>query len=157
MTNKEHWMRSYYSKRAPRKVRGSHLVAYFGLKEAINSVLCGSPLNIRDSFGRTPLSYAANEGHMETVKLLLMEDSIKINSKNYIGQTELWAAAGSGHEEVVKLLLAADGIDVNLKDKYGRKALFVAAKSGQEEVVKLLLAADDIDINSARILMDGQH
>ena len=57
-----------------------------------------------DEYGQTPLSWAAQNGHTEVVKLLLdVKANIKAEDKS--GQTPLSLAAQNGHTEVVKLLL----------------------------------------------------
>jgi ankyrin repeat protein len=56
-------------------------------------------------YGRTPLSWAAGQGHEEVVKLLLQTGKVDVDSKDTeYGRTPLSWAAEEGHEEVVKLL-----------------------------------------------------
>jgi hypothetical protein len=58
--------------RVPRKIIGVHLGAYFGLREAVIALLeNGHEPDSKDTFARTPLSYAAENGHRAVVKLLL--------------------------------------------------------------------------------------
>ncbi|KFY30094.1 hypothetical protein V493_02139 [Pseudogymnoascus sp. VKM F-4281 (FW-2241)] len=65
---------SGYSQRFARQMTGLHLAAYFGLKDAVNSSLeIGLAANLKDSYGRTPLSWAAKKGHEAVVKLLLLD------------------------------------------------------------------------------------
>ena len=132
-----------------KQMTGLHLAAYFGIQEAAHILLQRwQDVDLSDGYGRTPLSYAAENGHEAVVRLLL-DKGADIESKNYNGgRTPLWWAAGKGHEAVVKLLLGADGIDVNLKGDNGETALSSAAEKGHEAVVKLLLGADGIDMNS---------
>ena len=102
---------------------------------------------------KTPLSWAAENGH-ETVVKLLVEAEADIESKdvtydrtplswaaeNY-GQTPLWWAAKNGHEAVVKLLVEAKA-NIESKDStYGETPLLWAARSGHKAVVKLLVEA----------------
>ncbi|EHA25939.1 hypothetical protein ASPNIDRAFT_130463, partial [Aspergillus niger ATCC 1015] len=58
-------------------------------------------INIKDSRGRTPLSWAARDGHEAVVKLLLQTKKVDINSKDSDGWTPLSLAAEYGHEAVV--------------------------------------------------------
>ncbi|KAI9771530.1 MAG: hypothetical protein M1840_002150 [Geoglossum simile] len=142
---------SGYSQRVPRQMTGVHVAAYFGLVGTIMGLLNnGHNPGLQDSYGRTPLSWAAQSGHEAVVKLLLATEKVDVDSKdsNY-GQTPLSWAAGSAHEAVVKLLLATEKVDVDSKDSnYGRTPLSWAAGNGHEAVVKLLLATEKVDVDS---------
>ena len=57
-----------YSQRGPKQMTGLHLAAYFGVNEAANTLLThGQSADLKDSYGRTPLSYAAAYGHEAVV------------------------------------------------------------------------------------------
>ena len=90
-------------------------------------------------YGRTPLSWAAENGHEVVVKLLL-EQGAELESKDTrYGRTPLSWAAENGHEAVVKLLLE-QGAQLESKDtQYGRTPLLWAAGNGHEGMVQLLL------------------
>ena len=50
----------------------THLAAYFGLRDIIMALLKnGHDPDVKDGYGRTPLSQAAREGHEAVVKLLV--------------------------------------------------------------------------------------
>jgi len=107
---------SKYSQDVPRQITGPHLAAYFGLKEAMITLLeNGHDLNSKDDYGQTPLSWAAEKGHAAVV-MLLLEKGVKLETKDKNGQTPLSWAAEKGHEAVVKLLLEK-GAELESKDK----------------------------------------
>jgi ankyrin repeat protein len=113
--------------------------------------------NVKDGYGRAPLSWAAENGDEAVMKLLLAKEGVDPDSKDKDGQTPLSWAAVNGHEAVVELLLAKDGVYPDFKDEYGRTPLSWAAgsslwpaKKGQEAVVQL--ATDGVDPDSR----DGQ-
>jgi ankyrin repeat protein len=72
---------------------GIHVAAYFGLVGTMIGLLKnGYNPDPRDSYGRTPLSWAAGEGREAVVKLLLVKDGVDINPKDSNGRTECWRA-----------------------------------------------------------------
>src|SRR5947209_6695120 len=98
-----------------------HLVAYFGLIHLIGKASQRTvDDNSKDSDGRTPLSWAASEGHEKMVGLLLDREGINPNSKDNNGRMPLTWAANNGRESVVRLLLDRDGVNPDSKDRYGR-------------------------------------
>jgi ankyrin repeat protein len=135
-----------YSQEIPRQMTGLHLAAYFGLDNAVQVLGSNSP-DQKDSYRRTPLSYAAKGGHEEVVKLLLATGQVDINTKDEDGWTPLSRAAWEGYKEVVNLLFITGQVDINAKDKYGWTLLSRAAWEGHEEAVKLLLATGQVDFN----------
>jgi len=110
----------------------------------LKSILGKSPLSSAarkgSEAGRTALSWAAEIGQEEVMKLLLLHKDVDVSSEDRYGRTPLlWAAAG-GHEAVVKLLLTRDNIDVSSKDGLGRTPLLWARLGRHMAVVELLLA-----------------
>jgi ankyrin repeat protein len=95
-----------YSQRVPRRITGPHSAAYFGLNEAMITLLeNGHDLNSKDSNGWTPLLWARKKGHEAVVRLLL-EKGAELETKTYYSWTPLLLyAASRGREAAVKLLL----------------------------------------------------
>ncbi|KAL8367273.1 hypothetical protein RB599_010322 [Gaeumannomyces hyphopodioides] len=110
----------------------------------------GTEIDIRDREGRTPLWWAARNGHEAVVKQLLATGKVDVESKDGMwGRTPLSWAALHGHEAVVKLLLATRKVDVDSKDGVrGQTPLSLAAENGHEVVVELLLATSKVDVDS---------
>ncbi|KAK4444707.1 hypothetical protein QBC34DRAFT_414527 [Podospora aff. communis PSN243] len=115
------------------------IASCLGLDSVVGELLeTTTQLEMRDSeYGRTPLLWAAMEGHEAVVKLLL-EKNADIEAKDNDGGTPLLWAAMEGHEAVVKLLLEKNA-DIEAKDGDGRTPLLLAAEEDDGCVVKLLL------------------
>ncbi|KFZ00163.1 hypothetical protein V500_01159 [Pseudogymnoascus sp. VKM F-4518 (FW-2643)] len=129
---------SGYSQRYPRQMTGLHLAAYFGVEIPVNVFHeIGLTAHLQDSYGRTPLSWAAEKGR-ESVVQLLLEKGAKVDTKDSNSRTPLSWAAQNGHKAVVQLLLRK-GAQMDTKDSYGRTPLSWAAVKGRDAVVQLLL------------------
>ena len=97
-----------------------------------------------NSFGRTPLQHAAEEGNFEVVKFLLINGAVANDvPAKWGGGTALQLAAISGYIGIVSLLLD-NGADINAPPSGvdGRTALEGAAEWGRLDMVKFLLDSD---------------
>ena len=77
-------------------------------------------VNIRDSYGRTPLHVAVEGNHSEIVAVLLKQPSILVNAQDRDRSTALHAASKYSKESL-RLLLKDPAIDTSVKNVYGKK------------------------------------
>ena len=125
-----------------------HVVSQYQLQGLLRIILqradqVGANMDAKNEHGRTPLSYAAENGDMAVVKPLIERHGIIADSKDKHNRTPLSYAAESGHEAVVKLFIARDDDQADSKDDSTRTPLAYAVQSGHEAVVKLLIARGD--------------
>lgn len=104
----------------------------------------GSAPDARDVDGRTALTYAAEEGAVSIVRLLLSAkadvDAFQLSN----GMTPLMFAANSGNTELVELL-TSNGAGVNLTSTWDKMTPLHRAASGSHvAVVKQLLAMGSV-------------
>jgi ankyrin repeat protein len=86
--------------------------------------------------GWTPLHYAATNGHLETMTLLL-DNYAYIDAASPNGTTPLMMAAHYGTPAAVKLLLEA-GADPMLKNQQGLSAIDFAQKASRSDSAELI-------------------
>jgi hypothetical protein len=136
-----------YNSGFPRHMTGLHLAAYFGVDYAAQLLLDNISPNIKDGYGRTPLSYAADKGHYAFIQILL-EARADMELKDRDCRTPLSYSASNGHEDAMKLLLEKGTVDVDSSDTRGRTPLLWAAMNGHKAIVKLLLKTGKADLDS---------
>jgi ankyrin repeat protein len=146
-----------YTQYAIKETAEIHVGAFFGLERVVTTLLNeGYTADSRCSNGQTPLSFAAEKGHEEVVRILLAVTNVNPDSKSYYStydgeRTPLSFAAESGNTEIVKLLLATGCVNINSsasgKFSRGKTPLSFAAGKGHVEVVKQLLTVDLIDVD----------
>ncbi|KAH6981804.1 hypothetical protein BKA56DRAFT_549653 [Ilyonectria sp. MPI-CAGE-AT-0026] len=155
----ERWVRIYgilekYSKDCP--LEGTslvHIMSSYGVVGALGTILertdqIGINIDSKDSYGRTPLIWAAKGGHEAVVRLLLDRGADIEAADEDEGQTPLLWAAEEGYEAVVRLLLDR-GADIEAAaEGEGQTPLLWAAEEGHEAVMQLLLDRD-ADIEAA--------
>ena len=129
-----------YSLEIPKQMTGLHLAAYFGVYEAANILSRHvQSLDMKDSYSRTPLSWAAENGHEAVLKLLLDKGAELETRDTRYSQTPLSWAVQYGREAVVKLLLEK-GAELETRDtEYCQTPLSWAVRYGHGAVVELLL------------------
>ncbi|KAJ5964565.1 uncharacterized protein N7479_004441 [Penicillium vulpinum] len=96
-----------------------------------------------DHHGRVAMHCAAENGHLEAVKLI---GTTGLNISDSMGRTALHWAAGNGHLDVVIFLLNK-GANASALDSFGETPLSKAASMGHESIVQQLLLPQTVKIN----------
>lgn len=102
---------------------------------------------------RTPLSYAAAFGDVDTAELLLRTGRVELNRKDDTGRTPLAWAAENCQSGTIKLLLETEGVDPNIRDYPGGwTPLNLAIVSNWDEsgnaAIGLLVNHEAVDLNA---------
>lgn len=125
-----------------RKWAPIHYAAQFGYKEIIEEMVnAGVDIEVKTSFGLTPLVVASEFGQDQVVDFLLKkgaEKNVQTIAENY-GMNSLHYAAIGNFKEVVFLLLEA-GVDKNKLTKNGYSALDFAARKNHLEILRIFLS-----------------
>ena len=136
------------------------------ITEAIR-LLSGGYVNVneRDEIsGLTALHYAAINGFVPVLKILLQNDAV-VDVRNSENSTPLHLASSLGHLDVIKLLLDSGAV-VNARDNRNMTPLHRAAldtpRDSQIDVITLLLDNDaDIDavdhLNRTSLFISVEH
>lgn len=119
---------------------GVHLTAYFGLTCLMRKLIDNGQLaDCMNVVGKTPLHYAAKNGHAETVKCLLKEYHVDPNMVDGNGSSVLNLAILSGHLPIVRSLLEAKRLDLNIEHLMECGVLVWTALQGYQEILETLL------------------
>ena len=110
-------------------------------------LLLGSDPNIKDSNGWTALHYAAQNGDLESVKILI-DKKANINSFSNNGRTPLHLASKMNRKYIVKYLIEKilekykinSPKYLNAKDEHGCTPSHLAAKEGNIDCLEILLS-----------------
>jgi ankyrin repeat protein len=86
----------------------------------------GTDINLKDEDGRSPVHYAANNGHAEVVRVLI-ECGVDVNLADRNGVAPLHFASVGGFTEIVCFLITS-GADVTKMAKDGHSALSIVSK-----------------------------
>ena len=98
-----------------------------------------------DEYGRTPLSFSAQNGHEGVVRILLERNDVNPNTVGILfHQTPLARGAQDRREGVLKILLERNDVNLGTADEDGRTQLLLATHNGHERIVKLLSERADL-------------
>ena len=114
----------------------------YGHTQVIQLILNACPnlqqlINLARTDGMTSLMLASNNGHTETV-ILLLQSGARVNLQENNGWSSLMLASQNGHTETVSLLLQ-NGAHINMQANDGQSSLMLASQNGHTETVSLLL------------------
>ncbi|KAL3484771.1 purine and uridine phosphorylase [Aspergillus germanicus] len=148
------WFRMYWKAQWRRPTEGFNslmISSYFGIEATVELLLeKGAETESKDKeYGRTPLSWATENGH-ETIVKLLLENGASFDSKDNegwnkrYGRTALALAVEKGHESIVELLLEK-GAAVGTQNREGRTPLFWAVGKGHDSIL------------TPKVIMAGPH
>ncbi|NOY37260.1 MAG: hypothetical protein GXO83_06760 [Chlorobi bacterium] len=114
------------------------IAAYLGLDDEVLRFLNqGAYINTTTMSGNSPLLMASGQGHISTVRILVLNGA-DIEQDNSEGIFPLLQATLSNHIEVAEFLINK-GADVNRQDIRGRTALLVSAAYNYVELTDMLL------------------
>ncbi|KAF8770210.1 Ankyrin-3 like protein [Argiope bruennichi] len=120
------------------KIQALRTAAFKGNLKLVELIF-NSGMDIKFLHDSSALHLAAEEGHVDTVKFLLLKGA-DINSQDCNGDTALHLSSPKGHKEVVHLLIQMKA-DILIKNKSGTFPLEIIIKTGmtnfliKEEVV----------------------
>ena len=108
-----------------------HCASFFGIIEVVTGLIDMGCYDIGggDFSGRTPLAWAAHNGHEEVVKILLGWEEVNPNRSDNDGRILLAFATSKGHKGVVKVLLEQEGVNPAKPDNGGQTPLLHAAST----------------------------
>lgn len=113
-----------------------HDAAQNGNVESVRQLIQDGVDVVDDCYGSTALAWAATNGHLDCVQLIL-DHNADVNHANIFGRTALIEAAYKGHTDCVRVLLARRA-DVNHASNSSNTALDYAERGNHSEIVKLI-------------------
>ncbi|XP_048253953.1 ankyrin repeat domain-containing protein 17-like [Haliotis rufescens] len=134
-----------------------HLACLRGQVEMVKYILSQNILDInsRGQHGRTPLMFAATEGHRDVFDLVMSKGG-DVSAFDGNGNNILHLACVGGNVEIVKYILSQNIADINSKRTNGWTPLMVAAAEGHKDVFDLLVSeggdVSAVDGNGSTIL-----
>ncbi|RSL74450.1 hypothetical protein CEP53_000294 [Fusarium sp. AF-6] len=134
-----------------------HIAACFGIVNLVRTLRPRTEpiVNEQDGWGFTALSWAAKQGHEETVEAILKFTGVDVDIRDTRGRTPISLAARQGHVAIVKMLLDHSA-NPNFRDFEEATPLWHAAKGGHAATVALLIKYG-VDVNVASTPYAERH
>ncbi|KAI8943339.1 hypothetical protein NX059_001356 [Plenodomus lindquistii] len=118
----------------------------------------GISVNVKDSYGRTPLSWAMNGSYgsqnFEIIQMLLKMKDVIVDVEDFYNNTPLCYAIMDKEHEVARRLLATHLANIDTVDALWWRSLDTAIETNQESILRLLLEIPEI--NRSMTLSDGE-
>lgn len=131
------WPKTNVEWRTPQDESPLMMAALKGHTELVRKLIArGADVN---KPGWAPLHYAATNGHLKIMEILLEEHAF-IDAQSPNGTTPLMMAAHYGTPAAVKLLLEA-GADTQMKNELGLSAVDFANRANRKDSADMILAA----------------
>lgn len=129
----------------PTRISAIHMAAYFDLQSVVARLLeLGYAPDVKDSEGRTPLSWTAELGRTGICERLLQLPQVDPDSIDTWGRSPLHYASKSGHTDIVRALVQTGKVQVNRQSTTSsaddKTALTMAVERGHIEIVRILLS-----------------
>ncbi|KAI8720022.1 hypothetical protein NCS52_00446500 [Fusarium sp. LHS14.1] len=140
-----------YSQDVPKLWTATHMMAYFGLHDALKKYALEGEykeVNATDSYGRTPLSWAAAKGRLDVAKQLISLHIADSGLLDREGRAPMWYATRYDRKAVLELLLEdmSSSEDRPLGEQVF-KSVLVAAENGHEKSLEVLLKTKHVEPN----------
>jgi ankyrin repeat protein len=124
--------------------RDTHLASLLVKLDSLDPNTC-------DDQGWTALSYAAGQGDLRIMELLLTRSDLELNVSR---APPIYLAAERGHLEVVRRLVSLQHVDIN-QTYWQKSPLFIAIENGYRRIAKLLLKQGSrLNVNAKTSLGD---
>ena len=149
-----------------------HFAAFYGSLEALQYLLndCHCSLLSVNNLGLTPLMYACEQGHEQTVRYILSHPQVSASLSSYVNMrnhrahgalTSLMYACVANHLSIVRVLctLQHEGevcCDVNLCNATGKTAIMFAGEYEHIEIVRYLVEELRDRVNLYAITTTGE-
>jgi ankyrin repeat protein len=137
-----------YSQEVPRLMTGLHVTAVFGLKTGVDVLIdAGWDPDARNTYGRSPLSFAVEHGHEAIVQAFLHRE-VEPDSRDKNGRTPFSYACQGGFQTIAEALVG-HGANTQLRDDFGRSPISYAVQYGHTAIVKDLIRRGDTQVDRA--------
>jgi ankyrin repeat protein len=129
--------------------------------DSLEDLIRQNPNLEKDGLGEAIILWAAENGHLQVVKLLLewkppLERDASTRSKNKNGRTPISLAAENGHDKIVEELLNSDRNAIYVQDKDCRDAIWWAIKHRNDRVIQLVVEEEELDSNTLRKFVEEE-